>query len=169
MAIYGRNPITNLMSIGGKSVLTGPDPPRPAIVGGLDTHAVFEGDASLTRADFFFGDNHSLNQSLFDELTAFSKQFGGGNYNTTVAAEYRFHPSFPIVFFVDGRKADGQLSMVDALGFFRDGRMPDDFHRADGSKTVDLVDNISDAIFLVISYSAIFGTTLTYASGLKCR
>jgi len=30
------NPVTNLMSIG-------QDPPSPAIVGGLDTHAVFEG------------------------------------------------------------------------------------------------------------------------------
>ena len=61
------NQITNLLSIGGKSPKTGPDPPKPAIVGGLDTHAVFEGaqlghvllnldadsrrlgDASLTR------------------------------------------------------------------------------------------------------------------------
>ena len=38
------NPLTNLLSIGGKSSLTGPDPPQPAIVGGLDTHAVFEGE-----------------------------------------------------------------------------------------------------------------------------
>ena len=37
------NPITNLLSIGGKTPLTGVDPPQPAIVGGLDTHAVFEG------------------------------------------------------------------------------------------------------------------------------
>ena len=37
------NQITNLLSIGGKSPETGPDPPKPAIVGGLDTHAVFEG------------------------------------------------------------------------------------------------------------------------------
>jgi len=40
------NPVTNLMSIGGKSSLTGQDPPSPAIVGGLDTHAVFEGQFS---------------------------------------------------------------------------------------------------------------------------
>ena len=40
------NMITNLLSIGGKSSLTGPDPPQPAIVGGLDTHAVFEGAQS---------------------------------------------------------------------------------------------------------------------------
>ena len=37
------NQITNLLSIGGKSSETGPDPPKPAIVGGLDTHGVFEG------------------------------------------------------------------------------------------------------------------------------
>lgn len=43
------NLITNLLSIGGKTNETGADPPVPAIVGGLDTHAVFEGDASTTR------------------------------------------------------------------------------------------------------------------------
>ena len=41
------NQITNLLSIGGKSSKTGPDPPKPAIVGGLDTHAVFEGAQSI--------------------------------------------------------------------------------------------------------------------------
>ncbi len=43
------NLITDQLSIGGKSPQTGPDPPAPAIVGGLNTHAVFEGDASMTR------------------------------------------------------------------------------------------------------------------------
>lgn len=106
-------------------------------------------------------------------MVAFSKQFGGGNYNLTVASEFRFHriqqsiaqnpqfsfiglrpltaygeASFPIVFFVDGRKADGQLNMKDALGFFKDSRMPDDFHRVDGSKSSALVDNFTEAIFL---------------------
>ena len=37
------NQVTNLLSIGGKSSETGPDPPQPAIVGGLDTHSVLEG------------------------------------------------------------------------------------------------------------------------------
>ena len=41
------NQITNLLSIGGKTPETGPDPPKPAIVGGLDTHAVFEGAQSI--------------------------------------------------------------------------------------------------------------------------
>lgn len=43
------NLLTDLLSIGGKTPETGVDPPAPAIVGGLDTHAVFEGDASTTR------------------------------------------------------------------------------------------------------------------------
>lgn len=43
------NPITNLLSIGGRSHLTGEDPPHPAIVGGLDTHAVFEGKCLIGR------------------------------------------------------------------------------------------------------------------------
>jgi hypothetical protein len=37
------NPLTNLLSIGAKTSLTGADPPQPAVVGGLDTHALFEG------------------------------------------------------------------------------------------------------------------------------
>jgi hypothetical protein len=37
------NTVTGLLSIGGKSPMTGPDPPPPAIVGGLDTHGTFEG------------------------------------------------------------------------------------------------------------------------------
>jgi hypothetical protein len=62
------NLVTDLLSIGGKTSKTGEDPPPPAIVGGLNTHTVFEGDASLTRGDFFFGDNHSFNQTLFDQV-----------------------------------------------------------------------------------------------------
>lgn len=46
------NLLTDLLSIGGKTSETGEDPPAPAIVGGLDTHAVFEGDASTTRGKF---------------------------------------------------------------------------------------------------------------------
>lgn len=43
------NLITNRMSIGGKTKLTGPSPPSPAIVGGLDTHGVFEGTLSCVH------------------------------------------------------------------------------------------------------------------------
>lgn len=37
------NHLTNLMSIGEKSKGTGRDTPAPAIIGGLNTHGVFEG------------------------------------------------------------------------------------------------------------------------------
>jgi hypothetical protein len=37
------NQLTDLLSIGGKTNETGNAPPPPAIVGGLDTHGVFEG------------------------------------------------------------------------------------------------------------------------------
>jgi hypothetical protein len=37
------NQLTDLISIGSKTPRTGHNPPEPAIVGGLDTHGVFEG------------------------------------------------------------------------------------------------------------------------------
>ena len=46
------NVVTNLLSIGQKTAETGPAPPAPAIVGGLNTHAVFEGDSSMTRGQY---------------------------------------------------------------------------------------------------------------------
>jgi hypothetical protein len=149
------NPITNLMSIGGATSLTGPNPPPPATVGGLDTHNVFEGDTSMTRADIFFGDNHSFNETLFDEFEKFSNEFGAGEYNLTVAGELRHqrildsiatNPQFtflsprfftafseavfPTVFFVDGRANNFSLPLANARRFFQDMHMPDDFFRA---------------------------------------
>lgn len=54
VATYGAhlvdgNLVTNQLSIGRKTFRTGPDPPLPATVGGLNTHGPFEGDASMTR------------------------------------------------------------------------------------------------------------------------
>ena len=47
--IVDGNVVTDLLSIGGKVNATGPDPPSPAIVGGLNAHGPFEGDASMAR------------------------------------------------------------------------------------------------------------------------
>ncbi|KAF8805489.1 Cloroperoxidase [Phlegmacium glaucopus] len=152
------NMLTNLLSIGGKSDKTGPDPPKPAIVGGLNTHAVFEGDSSMTRGDAFFGDNHSFNETRFDEFSEFSNRFGGGKYNLTVAGEFRHYriqesiatnpefsfvspryftafaeSVFPFLFFVDGRVADGQLDLTVARGFFQNSQMPTGFFRPNTS------------------------------------
>lgn len=60
------NPITDLLSIGGKTPLTGPPPPLPAHAGGNNVHQTAEGDASLSRADAYFGDGHSFNQTVFE-------------------------------------------------------------------------------------------------------
>ncbi|TFK34139.1 aromatic peroxygenase precursor [Crucibulum laeve] len=164
------NVITNQLSIGGKTPETGPDPPKPAIVGGLDTHAVFEGDASMTRGDAFFGDNHSFNETLFDEFVDFSNRFGAGKYNLTVAGELRWQriqdsiannptfsfvsprfftayaeSTFPINFFIDGRQSDGQLDLTVARGFFKDSRMPDGFFRASKPMGADGIGNVAAA------------------------
>jgi len=158
------NPITNLLSIGGKTPLTGIDPPKPAIVGGLDTHAVFEGDTSMTRGDAFFGDNHSFNETLFDQFISFSNKFGDGEYNLTAAAELRaqriqqsiktnpqfsflspryftaFAESiFPLVFFVDGRASNLSVPITNARGFFQNMEMPQDFFRANQSFGIDAI------------------------------
>lgn len=166
------NPLTNLMSIGGKTIFTGIDPPKPAIVGGLNTHAVFEGDASMTRGDAFFGDNHSFNETQFDEFVEFGNKFGGGNYNIVAAAEFRWQriqesiatnpnfsfispryftayaeSTFPLFFFVDGRKGDAQLPPDVARSFFQNSRMPDGFFRHNGTVSLDLVGNAIGQVF----------------------
>ena len=47
--IVDGNPITNLLSIGGKTKRTGRDPPNPAVVAGLNAHGFFEGAVFLAR------------------------------------------------------------------------------------------------------------------------
>ena len=102
-------------------------------------------------------------------MTTFSNKFGAGFYNLSVAVEFRFqriqdsiatNPQFslvspryytayaesvfPVAFFVDGRKTDGNLNMTVARGFFQDGRMPDGFFRSNVSWGLDLIgDGIS--------------------------
>jgi hypothetical protein len=57
--------------------------------GGLNTHIKFEGDSSLTRADYFFGDNHSFNGTLFAEMKATADKVSGGLYDFNSIAAYR--------------------------------------------------------------------------------
>ncbi|KAF7777913.1 hypothetical protein Agabi119p4_3985 [Agaricus bisporus var. burnettii] len=152
------NLITDLVSIGEKSPKTGPDPKEQpmATIGGLNTHNVFEGDSSMTRADFYDGgDVESFNETLFQGFIEYSNRFGGGRYNLTAAGEFRLkriqdgveqNPTFtivaprlfsayseavnPINMWVDGRQDDGQLRLDHARSFFEAARFPDDFHRA---------------------------------------
>jgi unspecific peroxygenase len=64
------NIVTDLISIGDKTHRTGPSSPSPALVAGMNNHGTFEGDASLTRGDAFFGDNHRFNAELFEQVRA---------------------------------------------------------------------------------------------------
>ncbi|GJJ14082.1 hypothetical protein Clacol_008339 [Clathrus columnatus] len=149
------NPLTNLISIGMKTPLTGPDPPQPASIGGLSLHGTFEGDTSMTRVDAFFGNPAIFNEQRFDEFSAFSTEFGvQGTYDINAAAELRHqrlqesiqtNPQlvfvsprilsayseavFPTVFFVDGREDNGQLTLSAARDFFDMNIMPVGFHR----------------------------------------
>ncbi|KAF9445689.1 aromatic peroxygenase precursor [Macrolepiota fuliginosa MF-IS2] len=165
------NVITDLLSIGSKTSETGPPPPAPAIAGGLNTHSVFEGDASMTRGDFYWGDNFSFNETLFDELTMYMDKYGDGKYNWTVASEFRYkriqesiqnNPTFSLImpryftaygeatfminFFVDGRiKENRVLSKEDARSFLQKSQFPKDFHRASQPSAIENIDFLLNA------------------------
>ncbi|KAJ3519595.1 heme-thiolate peroxidase [Coprinellus aureogranulatus] len=100
------------------------------IVGGLSTHAVFEGDASMTRDDAFFGDNHSFNQTRWEKFVNFTERFGNGFYNKTVATELRWeliqqsiatNPQFD---FASPRYFTAYAESAFPFTFFTDGRVP---------------------------------------------
>ncbi|KAJ7747761.1 Chloroperoxidase [Mycena metata] len=62
------NPFIDRLSIGGVSALV---PPLPGqidgpVTGGIAKHGRFEGDASMTRADAFIGDNRDFQDLLYD-------------------------------------------------------------------------------------------------------
>ncbi|KAJ7588830.1 Chloroperoxidase [Mycena floridula] len=72
------NPFANKISIGGVSPLV---PPLPGKIDGPETagiakHGRIEGDASLTRADAFIGDNRNFQEALFDEDLVQLAKFG---------------------------------------------------------------------------------------------
>ncbi|TFK18470.1 Cloroperoxidase [Coprinopsis marcescibilis] len=57
------NLVTDLVSIGGKTPKTGPDPPGNGLVSGIHTHGTFEGDASITRGTFCL-ESYPLTKSI---------------------------------------------------------------------------------------------------------
>ncbi|KZP15015.1 hypothetical protein FIBSPDRAFT_959156 [Athelia psychrophila] len=118
------NHLTNLRSIGQKTQ-TRTNPSAPTIIGGLNTHGVIEGDASTTHGNFYFVDNVSFNETLFQVGTT----YGGGEYNLTAVAA----SIFPYRFFVKGRDTSAALNLTVAPGFFQDNQFPRDIHRRDGT------------------------------------
>ena len=96
--------------------------------------------------------------TIIYQLVKFSKKYGAGKYNYTVAAQYRkfliedsiqnnpqftlvsprlftaFAESvFPVNFFIDGRDTSGQLDLDVARSFFQNMTFPPNFHRRNGS------------------------------------
>ncbi|KAJ7575168.1 Chloroperoxidase [Mycena floridula] len=63
------NVFANKVSIGGVSPLVPPYPHKidGPVTGGIAKHGRSEGDASLTREDFFIGDARNFQQALYDE------------------------------------------------------------------------------------------------------
>ncbi|KAL9064901.1 MAG: hypothetical protein Q9161_008575 [Pseudevernia consocians] len=91
------DPVTEKMSIGcdatSRTSATGS---LLGAEGGLDTHNAR--DASLTRADFFFGDDHTFNDTYFAQLTALAYNggpktdvFNSYSYNQSVVAQHQFN------------------------------------------------------------------------------
>ncbi|KAJ6574393.1 Chloroperoxidase [Mycena capillaripes] len=62
------NPFVDKVSIGGESPLVPPLPGKidGPVTGGIAKHGRFEGDASMTRADAFIGDNRDFQNILYD-------------------------------------------------------------------------------------------------------
>ncbi|KIJ53244.1 hypothetical protein M422DRAFT_155474 [Sphaerobolus stellatus SS14] len=167
------NPITNLMSIGMKTPLTGTNPPKPAQVGGLSFHGTFEGDTSMSRVDAFFGDPAAFNQTRFNDLLAFASKYGvNGTYDINAASELRHerlqdsiatNPQlvftsprilsayseavFPTVYFVDGRLNNRQLTQEAATSFFANQRMPEDFHRQPAPVSFNVIEPMTGKLF----------------------
>ncbi|KAH7104010.1 heme-thiolate peroxidase [Auriculariales sp. MPI-PUGE-AT-0066] len=164
------NPLTNLLSIGRHSDLTGPNPegfPK-ALVGGIATHGPFEGDTSQSRADFYWGDNVAFNESIFDQFLETCDRYDG-LYNITSASEMRsqryWHSrntnptftfdvpryvtayaetTFPLAYFNDGRRERQGLAADcrQMRSFYEYGRMPEGFHRREGSAGMTEVANL---------------------------
>ncbi|KAE9403802.1 Cloroperoxidase, partial [Gymnopus androsaceus JB14] len=169
------NHLTNLMSIGQKTPETGPDAPAPAIIGGLNTHGAFEGDASTTRDDFALGSNFLFNETLFDQLSQAAIDFGSnGTLDIPSAAVHRHNrildsiarnpnftfeipryltayaeTTFPLAFFVTNQTSDTSLTLdLDvARSFFQTHKFPDNFFRRNGSYDFPELDPLVLEIF----------------------
>ncbi|PWY91289.1 Cloroperoxidase [Aspergillus sclerotioniger CBS 115572] len=55
-----------------EALTTNPDPNATTFsLSDLSRHNILEHDASLSRQDFYFGDNHDFNQTVFDETRSY--------------------------------------------------------------------------------------------------
>ncbi|KAH8806917.1 hypothetical protein DL96DRAFT_1717592 [Flagelloscypha sp. PMI_526] len=155
------NCYTNQLSIGGPSPLVPPLPNKldGNVTKGITTHGRLEGDVSLTREDFYLGDNVNFQKSLFDKLLETVREYGdddpitGPNSLVSVEAmgefKYRrfldsqqrnnkleFHAVSPLrtcIVIVPSqlRKTGttGKLSTLTLTSFFQNQTFPHNWHR----------------------------------------
>ncbi|KAG9313426.1 heme-thiolate peroxidase [Chiua virens] len=165
------NHLTNLMSIGTNT--TAEDELTP----GLNIHGNFEGDASTTRGDFYFGNNYSFNETLFDQLVDAANLVGDGYITVDSAALQKYQrinnsmetnptfsfdtprfltayaeTTFPLAFFVSEQTVNTTLNVTleNARSFFQDHKYPDGFYRRQGPYDFNEVNVMFNKIFSLI-------------------
>ncbi|KAF9052203.1 Cloroperoxidase [Hymenopellis radicata] len=156
------NPFVDKLSIGGVSPHV---PPLPGQIdgpetGGIAKHGRFEGDASMTRADAFIGDNRNFQENLYDQDILQLEKFGDNgpegndtifNLETLVAmkiqniqadqvanpkfefAARRMNAAYGETAFIMNVFANGttkQATLDIISSFFRDQKFPDNWFRA---------------------------------------
>jgi hypothetical protein len=74
----------------GKYTIGGEDSRVPNTLGtayGIDRHGLFEIDASISRGDRYFGDNHSFNITRWNKLVDDANTYGDGLFNIDAVRE----------------------------------------------------------------------------------
>ncbi|KAF8126904.1 heme-thiolate peroxidase [Boletus edulis] len=169
--IVDGNQLTNLMSIGANTTTDN------AFTPGITTHGNFEGDASTTRGDFYFGNNFSFNETLFDQLEYAANLVGNGfitvesaamqkglRINDSIARNPTFsfdtpryltayaEATFPLAFFVSGQTVNttDNLTLSNARSFFDLHKYPDGFYRRQGPYDFPQVSAVFGEVFNLI-------------------
>lgn len=75
---------TGKYSIGGQTDLVPSTLGSPVL--GIDRHGLFEIDASISRGDRYFGDNHSFNITRWNKLVSDANTYGDGLFNINAVA-----------------------------------------------------------------------------------
>ncbi|KAG8215653.1 heme-thiolate peroxidase [Butyriboletus roseoflavus] len=168
------NHLTNLMSIGANTTADGQLTP------GLNIHGNFEGDASTTRGDYYFGNNYSFNETLFDELVYAANLVGDGmitvesaslqkylRINDSIARNPTFsfdtpryltayaETTFPLAFFVSNQTLNTTMNVTldDARSFFEVHKYPEGFYRRQAPYDFTEVNTMFNTIFGLVGVS----------------
>ncbi|KAG8213291.1 heme-thiolate peroxidase [Butyriboletus roseoflavus] len=165
------NHLTNLMSIGANTT------EDSQLIPGLNIHGNFEGDASTTRGDYYFGNNYSFNETLFDQLVYAANLVGGGmitvesaslqkylRINDSIARNPTFsfdtpryltayaETTFPLAFFVSNQTANTTINatLSDARSFFELHQYPEGFYRRQAPYNFPQVTTMFNKIFALV-------------------